>query len=821
MRRGVHRANRAGKSMRASRIASDVLTDSIFALRSFMRSPGWTAVTLLTIALGVGASTAVFRVADTFVIRPLAYPAASRVYTVSLEGRLRDETESLPISPAAVREWRNSARTIEGLASYGGGPRAFLHGDLEDLPVTTVIVDTGFFVFAGARPLLGRNFTADEISPNGPRAIIISEGFWRRQFGGSRDVLGKVVRLDLGGVPDLRPSTIVGVMPASLVLPDLRYPKPDIWLPLVDGAQMRIRAVAVRLTRGATAAAANQELAAIFNHAGGFDPDFADLKPHIRVSRPQDDLPFRQALMLLAGAVVLLLLIACSNVSHLLLQRGLTRERELAIRHALGAHRARLVMQLVTESTLLGVAGGALAMLVGWGVLGLLMRLRPTSFPELSYLSTTRGVIPFAAGLAIAVGLIVGVLGALHIAHRQLAQSLRTGASSASRTHRRLRGTLVVGQIALSAILLSGAILLIRDVFDLERQRLGFDPHELYAVSFRDLNANLTSESVAAFAATIRNVGERVLGSRDLTIANNIPSGMDMPSALETREQPGVVRPSGFTSVAFVAPDYFTTLRMPLIAGRTFDEGSFSRNEVIVSRALAQQLWDDGKALGQQFRNTRREGRFQQWHTVVGVVPDILTNRLGPTAQPMLYQPFPGGTVSTTLIVRLDRQDAANLLRRFARSVQPDPRKWDVRDVNIYIEQSIAEPRFTMSVLVLFAGCGVVLAAIGLLGVVSYSLRLRTREIGVRITLGATRRNIASLFLRDALGQVAIGTAIGLAGAVVITRLARMSFYGIQSFDNITFVLAAVSMLLVSLAACAGPLFRAMSVDPVVAIRAE
>jgi hypothetical protein len=224
------------------------------------------------------------------------------------------------------------------------------------------------------------------------------------------------------------------------------------------------------------AAAAQQELTALFKHAGGFDPGFADVKPQIRVSRPQDDLPFREALILLSGAVILLLLIACSNVSHLLLQRGLTRERELAIRHALGAHRVRLVRQLVTESALLALAGGVLAMLVGWGVLALLIRLRPLSLPELSDLSSSRGVIPVAAGLALAVGLIVGVLGALHVAHKHLAQSLRTGASTATRTHRRLRGTLVVGQIALSAILLAGAIILIRGVIDLERQQLGFDP---------------------------------------------------------------------------------------------------------------------------------------------------------------------------------------------------------------------------------------------------------------------------------------------------------------------------------------------------------
>jgi len=270
-----------------------------------------------------------------------------------------------------------------------------------------------------------------------------------------------------------------------------------------------------------------------------------------------------------------------------------------------------------------------------------------------------------------------------------------------------------------------------------------------------------------------------------------------------------------------VAPDYFSVLRMPLIAGRTFDEGSSSRAEVIVSRSLAQQLRPDGNVVGRQFRNSRREGALQRWQTVVGIVPDILVNRLDRATRPTLYRPFPETDFGTALIVRLSRKDAVDVVRRFARSVHPDPLTWRVTDMNAEVEQSLAEPRFMMFVLVLFAVSGVLLAAIGLFGVMSYTLGMRTREIGVRITLGATRRNIAGLFVRDALGQAVLGTGIGLAGALGVARLIRMSFYGVQSFDTITLIVAAASMLLACLAACAGPLFRATRVDPVVAIRTE
>lgn len=812
--------------MHIRQVVSDVVTDSVFALRAFRRSPGWTFVTLLTIALGVGASTAVFSIADTFLIRPLAYRDASHVYAVALEAKLQGkETISLPMPAAIVREWRSSARAIEDAAAYGPQPRALLHGDLDDVAVSTAIVDTGFLAFAGARPLIGRSFTADEAAPNGPCATMLAEGLWRRQFGGSPGVLGKALRLEVGGEPASRLCTVVGVMPASVSLPDLRSDKPDVWLPLIDGEHTRARGFAVRLKPGVSPRAATEELTAILERVGGIDPGFRAFQPRLRLSRPQDGLPFRQALVLLTGAVIFLLLIACSNVAHLLLQRGLARERELAVRHALGAHRARLVRQLVTESTLLGLAGGALAMLVGWSMLELLARLRPGSLPALAHLSTTRGVIPIAAILAIAVGLTVGVLGALHIAHGHLGQSLRTGASGASPTHRKLRGVLVIGQIALSAMLLAGAFLLVRTVFDLERQRLGFDPRDLYAVSFRerDINKVLSPESVVAFATMVRGMGERALGTRSVTVAATVTTGMAFASTFETREHPGAVGPSGVTGVNYVAPDYFSIMRMPLVAGRTFDDGSLSRNEAIVSRSLAQQLGYGDNAVGREFRNSRPrpDGSVEPWQTVVGVAPDIIDDRLDSATKPMLYRPFPGDAIGTTLIARLPREDAGDALRRFARSVKPDPLQWVLRNVGERVEQSMAEPRFTMTVLVVFAMSGLVLAAIGLFGVLSYTLGVRTREIGVRITLGATRRNIAGLFVRDALGQAALGTGMGLAGAAGVARLTQMSFYGVHSFDTITFILTAAAMLLVSLAACAGPLFRATRVDPAVAIRAE
>lgn len=810
--------------MRIRQLASDTFADAAFALRSFRRSPGWTLVTLVTIALGVGASTAVFSVADTFLVRPLDYRDASRVYAVALKGMIPRGTITLPLPTDVVRAWPSDTRTIEDVTTFGPGPDAILRGDLEDVELTTGAIDVNFLAFSGARPIIGRGFTVEETTPNGPGAVLLGEDFWRRHMGGSAEVLGRALPLELGGVPESRLRTVVGVMPSSVRLPDFKLERPDVWLPFAGSAGAKVRHIAVRLKPGVAPELVSEELTGLVERSGAIDAQDLALRPQIRLTRPQDALPFRQALLLLTGAVALLLLIACSNVSHLLLQRGLTRERELAARLALGAHRGRLVRQLVTESALIALAGGALAALVGWGALELLAALRPANEPALTYLSTTSGVIPLAAGTAIAIGLIVGALGALHSVHGRLGESLRSGGSSTPRAHGRVRATLVVGQVALSVSLLLGAIVLTRTVIDYGRVRLGFDPRDVHAISFgnRDLNAAQSPERIAAMAATIRAEAERTLGPRDLTIAATATTGWSFASAFEDRERIGSVGPAGVTGINFVAPDYFAVLRMPLLAGRTFDVGSGGRDEVIVNQTLARQLAENGDALGRQYRfRAARAGVAEPWQTVIGVVPDMITDRLAGEPQPMLYRPYPGDAIGTTLIVRLPSPEAGIVLRRLAKSVQSDALRWNLVSVNERIEQTTAGPRFTMAVLVLFAGSGVLLAAIGLFGVLSYNVGVRTREIGIRVAFGAPRRSVAGLVLRDAIGQVVLGTALGLLGGAALGRLAQVSFYDAAASDMTSFAVAAASMLIVSLVACISPLFRAMRVDPAVALRSE
>jgi putative ABC transport system permease protein len=373
--------------------------------------------------------------------------------------------------------------------------------------------------------------------------------------------------------------------------------------------------------------------------------------------------------------------------------------------------------------------------------------------------------------------------------------------------------------------LLVGALLLIHAVFDLQHTRLGFDASDLYAVTFR-LSEDDTPARSESFGALLRERAARIPGSGRSTLAVSAPGigNFVALTAFETPERPAAgTEPQG-TEQNIVAPDYFSMMGMPLLAGRTFDDGSAARNEVIVNRSLARRLWPDGDAIGRRFRNTvRRPGQTaEDWQTVIGIVPDVVRSLMEPAAQPAVYRPLAGskeGQVS--LLVRVHGEDAAALLGSFATSVNPGTSKPVIENVRQKLDKSIEEQRFTMRILAAFAALGVLLAAVGLFGVISYNVGQRTREIGVRMTLGATRTSIAQLVVGDGIRLALLGTAVGLLGAIATTRLIRGLLHGVSPLDPLSFGLGAVLLLVISVIACAAPMLRAMAVDPVISVRAE
>jgi predicted permease len=773
---------------------------------------------LLTIALGVGATTTVFSVADALLVRPLPYPGASRVFIAQREFVVEGHRIPASLPLGIVPIWREDARTIEAAAPFNSPYPVQLGNRPDVVPALATNVDRSFLAVAGMHPVIGQNFESDELTPGGPGAILLTEQFWRRQYGGSPSVIGRVVQVDS------QPFTIVGVVPASLVVPDFSRPRPDVLLP----TQMpRAGSVLVRLKPGVSRQAATAELDQLLKGANLVLPEAAmfPMPMTLHLSRPQDSVEIRPALLMLIGAVALLLLVACTNVASLLLARGAARQRELAVRYALGAGRARLVQQLVTESLVLGVLGGALAVCVGWAGLRLLAALRPAQLVALTHISANRGVVSIAATLAILIGIGIGLVAALRITHRELGPALRVGTSSTAGTGR-LRSSLVVGEIALSTMLLVGALLLIHTVVGLQRTSLGFDARGLYTVTFA-LPETAPPGVRAGFAALVLERAEHVFGTGHVTLgAPPQPHYWRVPGwGIETPEHPGGPGLSEAVAQSVVAPDYFATLRMPLLTGRTFDEGSAARHEAIVSESLARMLWPNESAVGRHFRESARrpDSPVQPWQTVIGVVPDMVQDLIEGGEHLAMYLP-PDPTQANgypTLLVRIEERVGGRHVREFAASVQHGSSEVTIESVRDAIDESMAEPRFLMRILTTFAVLGIVLAAIGLFGVVAYDVGQRTREIGVRMTLGATRGDIAQLVVGNAIRRALLGIGFGLLGAVEATRLIQSLLYGVSRLDPLSFGLGATVLLAAAVLACVVPMLRATSVEPVIAMRSE
>jgi predicted permease len=799
--------------------------DARYAMRSLARTPGWTAVALLTIALGVGATTTVFSVADALLLRTFPFENTTRVYLARRQFEIRGDVVPVALPFGIARVWRERAQTIEAASRAGGGGSAEWGTGADVVTVTTGSMDPDFLAFAGVHPIVGRVREANELSEDGPAAVLLSEQFWRRQYGAATDVIGKTVALRG------RPSIVVAVTPASFTIPDFRAKRADVYI-LTPPSAAATGAVFVRLKPGVSPAAATQELEAIMQRAQLPDVRPVPMPMPLHLTRPQDWLAIRQPLTMLTVAVGLLLLVACTNVVHLLLARGASRQRELAVRYALGAGRLRLLRQLVTESVVLAGVGGLLA--VGVGALGLrvLASLRPAAMNALTYISIDTRVVTIASILAVLCGLAIGLLTALRSAHRDLGVSLRVGAASTARAGRRLRSSLVVGEIALSATLLVGALLLIHAVYDLQRTKLGFDVTGLYSLRF-PVSRGMQPPARDAYASTVIDRVRAIPGvSSAVATEAPWPRGFVAIAAFETPEGPEVTPESASGSMATntVTPDYFSVLGIPLIAGHMFDAGSAQRNEVIISTALAHQVWPNADPIGRRFRNavSKSRGVIEPWQTVIGVVPDVIRDLTNSDANPGLYRPknqAPGANPpfsnDVALVVRVRDEDAAARLERFTKSAQLGTAAVTMTNLRSLLDETMAEPRFTMRILAGFAMLGVVLAAIGLFGVISYGVGQRTREIGVRMALGATRRSIARLVVGDGVRLAVVGTVLGLAGAAAGTRLIQSLLFGVSRFDAFAFGFGAVLLLVISTIACVIPTLRATHIDPAVAVRVD
>ena len=824
--------------------------DIRYALRMLRKSPGFTAIAVLTLALGIGATTAIFSVVDATLLHPLPYPQPEQLVSVE------DDLPGVGAHDVGMSEpeWQDLQRS--GIFEYVS-PTWFdennLTGSSQPERVRLLIVAPNYFALLGVKPQLGRAFNPGDHSPGLTLEVLISDGLWKQSFGGDPHILDRSLRLDT----DLY--RIVGVMPQGFDAPGRTTEERNIevWIatsfygppmsdhPLRSGRNLPT-AVA-RLKPGLTIAQAQSRLDAL---VAALQKEFPEDYPKpsawtVRLLPLKERVVgnIRQSLILLLGAVGLVLLIGCVNVANLLLARASARAREMAVRQALGAARQRLMSQLLTESVLLSLLGGIAGLAILFCIKGFLLRLLPDSLPRLNEISINSPVLLFAFGASVITGAIFGLVPALHAGRFDLTPALKEAVrgSTGSGKQARTRRLLVITEFALSLVLMIAAGLLLRSFWDLLHVPLGFNPQKVMTVRTRLPYPNDPSTDVYRTAGqeapffrellgrgrTLPGVEEAALGDtasipldeslRDLKLISEgqflfTLEGRDVQSG-----EPAVAERSSVT------PKYFHLLKIPLLRGRLFDESDNDKapQVAVVNEAFARTYWPNQNPIGKRFRKARADS---PWITVVGLIANARTESLAEAGVPKIYLDLyqtGGKRLAIFLRGNLDAAAIPGEVREQVQSVDPTLPVSGAQTLNETVSASLSERRFSMEIVALFALTALLLAGLGIYGVISYIVSERTHEIGIRIALGAGRRGILQMVLRQGLGLAIAGAAVGLVGAAVVSRLMAGLLYGVRPADPLTFAGVALLLIGVALLACYIPARRAMRVDPLVALRYE
>ena len=813
------------RSRRAGAVSSDVR----FAWRALRKAPGFTAVVVLTLALGIGANAAIFSVVNAVVLRPLPYTDATRLMVVW--GNLhRPGVEEIPASAGEYVDYRNGARALEHIAAYDT-LGVNLTGMGEPERVEGAIVSASLFPLLGATAQLGRTFAAAEEQPGHEQVAILSHALWTRRFRADPAIVGRMVEVDG------RPVEIVGVMPAAFRFPDETI---EIWRPILldaealsaDNRGSHGLTVLARLKRGVTRAQARADLDAVGaafrarfpgNYRNGFSA----------IVRPlQDEIvgDTSRALFVLLGAVGLVLLIACANVANLLLARAASRRKEIALRTALGASRWRIVQQLLTESVLVALAGGALGLLLAfWGVAAL-VAAAPDSIPRLREVGVDGRVAGFTALVSLATGVLFGLAPAIRASRAGLHETLKEGGRT-SAAHGRAGRLLVISEIALSLVLLVAAGLLIRSFARLQDVRPGFEPARLltFRLSLPESRYATFDKGDAFFdelCARLRADPE-VRGVAATSVLPFSGQGGSRSFLIEGRPAP---RPEDSTEeqLRIVTDGFFRTMGIPVVKGREFTprDSLAAPRVAVINEALARKLFPGEEPIGQRVAFDKGTSR---WYEIVGIAGNIKHRGLDARDRPELYVPYRQPLLDSWtvrpmyLTVRTagDPLTAVAAVRHEVSALDPDQPISDIRTMEERITRSLTGRRFNMVLLGIFAALALILAAIGIYGIVAFAVTERTHEIGLRLALGAQRGDVVAMVVRQGMTMTLIGTAAGIAAALALVRVMSGLLFGVSAADPVTFVSIPLLLALVSLAACYIPARRATRVDPLIALRSD
>jgi putative ABC transport system permease protein len=804
------------------------LQDLRYGLRALRKNPANSLVAIATLAIGIGAGTAVFSIASAVLLRPLPYGDPGRLVRVFETNPLKSWTRNIA-SPANYADWKTGNSVFTDIAAYeqfnfngSGASEVFLTGQGEPQGLKSLGVTGNLFKVLGTPPLLGRTFTDDETFEGKARVAVLSHGLWQSAFAGDPGIIGRSITLSG------RTFDVVGVMPRAFFFPGRDV---HLWLPVAYQPSVFVRqrrphwlGVVARLKPGVSLERAQQEMDQI---ARGLEKQYPDTNTQmgIRLERFHDSLAYspRPALLMLSGAVGLLFLIVCANIANLQLGRATARVRELAIRRALGAGRRRLMRQLLTEALIISAIGGALGFGIAILAQAAVQQLAASVIPLFAEIRLDLSVVLFCAALSLAAPVIFAVLPAL-ISSKP--ERLAERAEAASRDTRFLRSTLVAVEVALSIVLVVGAVLLARSLLRLQAVDPGFDQNHVvtFTLSLPSARYSRNPDRLRAFEEVERRLREQpgvqsagavsTLALRgftwtgDATVEGRVPTDYER----ELRHKS-------------VTPGYFKAMGIRLLAGRMLNDGdNIDQPRVtVVNEALAKKYFRGEDPIGKRIKFARPTDN-DVWVTVIGVVADEKQDGLDSAAQPQAYSTIRQRMQNPLTYVVRSTLDDANVVaaaRREVQAVDRDLALTSIAPMRAVVDESMGDQRFRTVLLGAFAGVAVLLAALGIYGVLAYFVSQRSRELGIRLALGARPRALFVMVVRQGMGPVAVGAALGLAGAVAITTVMQSLLFGVNPVDPATYAAAAATLAVVALAACAIPAMRATRVDPLVALRDE
>ena len=824
---GIEQVKERVREVRTGRGLEDLSQDLRYALRGLRKHRGFTAVAVITLALGIGANTAIFTVINTVLLRPLPYERPDQLVVLM---------ETISERPAGVSypnfvDWRNQSTSLENVVAVRNRESFNLTGAGESERLQGRLVSANFLSTLGVKPIRGRNFAAEEDQPGANPVAIISHALWQRRFGAGENILGK--QLTLNG----QQYTVIGITP-----PNFQYgTEADVSVPIgLSAERFKLRGKDpgiisfARLKPGTSTEAANAELNTI---AARLEQQYPDTNTgrRVRLESLRESVvgDVRPTLLTLLGAVGFVLLIACANVANLLLTRSAGRQKEMAIRTALGAGRARILRQLFTESAVLALAGGIVGLLLAiWGT-NLISSYIPEGIPRMGELGIDGRVLLFTLGASLLTGVFFGLAPALQSSDANLTETLKEGERNSSRGHNRAGKLLVISEVALTLVLLVGAGLLVKSFWRLSQVDPGFDPQNVLAMQIAVSARPEEGPKVNGFLSDLQSRIKTLPGVQSVSVSNGLPfEGANFPPFLIEGQQPPPPGQDPTGLLYTVSTDYFKTMGIDLVRGRLFSSQDTRETPpvALIDEVFARNYFPNQDPIGRRFKLNTPDAESRE---IVGVVRHVehvgLEGQTANTAE--FYFNFDQLPIATlpryvrrvNLLVRttVEPLSLAGSVRSQISALDKDQAVFNVRTMEQALSRSVAARRFSMILLGVFAILALTLAAVGIYGVISYSVAQRTREVGIRMALGANTIDVIKLVVRDGLKLVLIGVGVGLVGALMLTRMMTTLLFGVTPTDAVTYATVALGLILVALIACCIPARRATKVDPLVALRFE